>query len=185
MQNVLERRVFVLNRLWCLVNETSVQAALSQMAADAATALDFRGEDDYMPMRWEDWIKLPPLNEDEVIHTQHLKIRMPTVIIAVNYDKIPKRSPKFTLKNIAKRDNNTCQHTGKKLKPSEMSIDHVDPVSRGGLDVPENAVLADKAFNSWKSNKTCEELGIKRPKIRKLGVFRLEPSHPHHKKFTV
>ena len=168
-----------------LINETTVEEALKQMAAGAATGLDFRGEDDYMPVRWNDWLHLPLLEEDEVIHTKTLKIRMPTVIIAVNYDKIPKRNPKFTLKNIAKRDNNTCQHTGKKLKPHEMSIDHVDPLSRGGANSPENAVLADKAFNSWKSNKTCEELGIKRPKIKKLGVFRPEPSHPHHKKFTV
>lgn len=183
MSNVLHRRVFVLNRLWQLINECSVEAAIKQMAAGAVTGLNFISEDEYIPTSWEDWLKLPILVDNEVIHTQYLKVRMPTVIVAVSYDRLPKRRPKLTLKNIAKRDNYTCQYTGKKLKPHEMSMDHIDATSRGGLNVDENIVLADKKFNSWKSDRSCEELGIPRPKPRKLSVFRPEPSHPHHKKF--
>jgi 5-methylcytosine-specific restriction endonuclease McrA len=183
MSKVLQRKVFVLNRLWQLVNETSVEEALKQMAAGAVTGLDFRGDDDYVPTSWENWLKLPPLSETDVVHTQYLKVRMPTVIVAVRYDRIPKRRPKLTLKNIAKRDNYTCQYTGKKLKSSELSMDHIDPLSRGGKNEPDNIALADKKFNSWKSDRTPEELGIPRPKVKKLGVFRPEPSHPHHEKF--
>jgi len=185
MDNVLKRKVFVLNRFWQLINETTVEEAVKQMAANAATGLDFRGEEDYQPVRWMDWINLPLLDQQEVIHTPHRKIRMPTVIIAVNYEGIPKRRPKFTLKNIAKRDGGICQHTGRVLKPCEYSLDHVDPISRGGANSPENVVLADKKFNSWKGNRTCEELGIPRPKIRKLQIFKPEPTHPHHNKFTI
>ena len=183
MNPVLKRKVFVLNRLWQLINETTVEEAIKQMASRAATGLDFRGDEDYYPVTWDEWLSLEPLNKNEIIHTPRFSVRMPTVIIAVNYDKIPKRRPKLTLKNIAKRDGNKCQYTGKILTPSEMSMDHVDPISRGGKNEPENIVLAEKKFNSWKSNRTPEELGIPRPKIKKLTAFTPEPSHPHHEKF--
>jgi 5-methylcytosine-specific restriction endonuclease McrA len=185
MAKVLNRKVFVLNRNWQLVNETTVLEALKQMYADVATALAFDENGDYEPVRWDEWIKLPLLKTDEAVHTTKIVIRMPTVIVAVNYDRLPKRKPKLTTKNIVKRDKGICQHTGKLLQPHEYSLDHVDPLSRGGLNVPENIVLCDKAFNTWKGNKTCEELGIPRPKVKKLGAFRPDPSHPHHEKFKI
>ncbi len=183
MNNVLNRSVLVLNRLWQAVNSVTVQAAVSQMAAGAATALDIRGDDWLVPVTWEEWIKLPPLNEDEVIHTQHLNIRQPTVLILSSYDKIPSRRPKFTLKNIARRDGNRCQYSGKILTPDRMSMDHVLPLSRGGADAPENVVLADKEVNNRKGSKTPAEAGLPMPKIRKLTVARIEPKHPHHELF--
>ena len=44
-------------------------------------------------------------------------IRVPTVIVAVNYAKVPKKRPKLCAKNIRERDGNRCQYTGKLLQP--------------------------------------------------------------------
>ncbi len=181
--NVLNRKVFVLNRNWQLIGETTVQAAIGQLACGAVTALDIDGDDHLVPVRWEDWLKLEPLNDDEVIRTQHLRVRMPTVIIAINFDKVPKRRPKFTLKNIAKRDGFRCQYTGKLLPRERWSMDHVIPKSRGGVDAPWNVVLADRDFNNKKGAKLPEEIGVPRPKIKNLEDVMPEPSHPHHKLF--
>ncbi len=181
--NVLSRQVLVLNRNWMVINTIQVQAAILQLAAGAATALDIRGENHLVPVKWEDWIALDPLSEDETIHTQHLKIRMPTVIIAVNFDKVPVRRARFTLKNIALRDGGRCQYTGRELPRDRWSMDHVLPLSRGGKDSPDNVVLADKEINNRKGNKTPREAGLPVPTIRKLNAARPMATHPHHELF--
>lgn len=181
--NVLQRQVLVLNRNWLVINTIPVQAAVLQLAAGAATALDIQGENHLVPVRWDDWINLEPLSEDETIHTQRRAIRMPTVIIAVNFDKVPARRARFTLRNIALRDGGKCQYTGKVLPRDRWSMDHVLPLSRGGQDAPENVVLADKEINNRKGNMTPSEAGLPTPTIRKLQAVRPQASHPHHALF--
>ena len=183
--NVLDRKVLVLNRAWQVIGEKPVQAALLQMAAGAATGLDIQGEDMMVPVTWEDWLKLPVRFPEEVIHTSKLQVRMPTVIVAVNYAKLPKRRPKFTLRNIARTYNYCDAYTGRRLAPHEWSKDHVLPRSRGGLDAEENVVLASKELNNRKGDHTPEEVGLPRPKIRRLLGEVYTPTHPDHKHFLV
>ena len=51
----LENQCLVLNRSWQAVNVITVQAALSMMAADAATGMDFT-EGCFVPVKWSDWL---------------------------------------------------------------------------------------------------------------------------------
>ncbi len=185
MQNVLDRKVLVLNRGWQAINVRTVADAILQMATDVATGLDIREDGQIIPLCWSDWTELPLLNETEVIHTPKMAIRMPTVIVCTSYAKVPKRRPKFTLRNIAKTYGNRCAYTDKILEPHEWSKDHVLPLSRGGEDVPENVVLAAKDVNNRKSNKTPAEAGLRQPKIRRLVDQRFESSHPHHDLFII
>ena len=41
------------------INFMTVQKALSMMAADVATAMDFSDEGYFVPVRWNDWLELP------------------------------------------------------------------------------------------------------------------------------
>lgn len=182
--NVLDRKVFVLNRNWLLIDSKPVREVLGMMATDAATALDIQGEDCIRPVKWDEWIQLPILRPDEAIHSPKMTIRQPTVVVAVNYAKVPKRKPKFTLKNIARTYGYRCAYTGKLLSPEEWSKDHVNPLSRGGKDVPENVVLAWKEVNNKKGAKTPHEAGLPTPKIRRLLSFLPEPTHPDHELFA-
>jgi 5-methylcytosine-specific restriction endonuclease McrA len=184
MGNVLHRQVLVLNRVWQAIDVKPVHEALSMMAAGASTGLDIR-EDTMIPVTWDNWLTLPILREDEVIHTSKLAVRMPTVIVACNYSKIPKRRPKFTLRNIARTYGNRCAYTDRVLRPEEWSKDHVVPLSRGGKDVPENVVLAARDVNNRKGDKLPHEAGLRAPKIRKLTTQPIEPSHPDHEHFII
>src|SRR4029077_16254402 len=83
------------------------------------------------PVTWEEWITLPIRDQDEAVHTVRGAIRVPTVIVAVNYAKVPKKRPKLCAKAIRERDGNRCQYTGRVLHPNEGSLDHVVPRSRG------------------------------------------------------
>ncbi len=93
-------------------------------------------------MTWDEWITLPVRDGDYAVRTARGAIRVPTVIVAVNFAKVPKKRPKLCAKNIRERDGNRCQYTGRLLHPTEGNLDHVVPRSRGGADTWENLVWA-------------------------------------------
>ena len=109
----------------------------------------------------DEWITLPVRPQDNAVHTVRGPIRVPTVIVAVNFAKVPKKRPKLCAKTIRERDGNRCQYTGKLLKPDEGSLDHVLPRSRGGADAWENLVWSSKAVNTKKGNRLPAEAGLK------------------------
>ena len=67
----------------------------------------------FTPKSWEEWITLPIRDQDEAVHTVRGQIRVPTVIVAVNYAKVPKKRPKLCARAIRDRDDNRCQYTGR------------------------------------------------------------------------
>ena len=136
MSDILNKTiVLVLNRNWQAINIRTPQDAFCQMATNVATALDIEGENYIRPVQWDEWITLPVRPQDNAVQTVRGPIRVPTVIVAVNFAKVPKKRPKLCSKTIRERDGNRCQYTGKLLKPDEGSLDHVLPRSRGAHGV--------------------------------------------------
>ena len=107
------------------------------------------------------WISLPVRDGDHAVRTARGAIRVPTVIVAVNYARVPKKRPKLSAKNIRERDGNRCQYTGRLLHPDEGSLDHVVPRSRGGVDSWENLVWSAKDVNQRKADRLPHEAGLK------------------------
>jgi 5-methylcytosine-specific restriction endonuclease McrA len=130
------------------------------MATNVATALDIDG-DDIRPVAWDEWLTLPIREQDEAVQTVRGFIRVPTVIVALNFAKVPRKRPKLCAKSIRERDGNRCQYTGKILRPDEGSMDHVLPRSRGGADSWENLVWAAKEVNARKGNRLPHEAGLR------------------------
>lgn len=153
--------VLVLNKNWQAIGIKSPADTFAMLMTDAATGLDIRGQDYMVPLRWNDWLKLSIEDEDDFVQTVNQKIKIPKVIVLCKFDKVPKKRPRFSQKNIWIRDNFTCQYTGKKLKPGEGNIDHVLPKSRGGATAWENCVLACRQVNAKKADATPEEVGLK------------------------
>jgi 5-methylcytosine-specific restriction endonuclease McrA len=162
MTDILNKSiVMVLNRNWQAINIRTPADAFCQMATNVATALEIDGENHIRPVTWDEWITLPIRDSDHAVHTVRGAIRVPTVIVAVNFAKVPKQRPKLCAKTIRERDRNRCQYTGKLLRPDEGSLDHVLPRSRGGKDEWANLVWADKAVNARKGNRLPHEAGLK------------------------
>jgi len=153
--------VLVLNRNWQAINIRTPQDAFCQMATNVATALEIDGENSIRPVTWDEWITLPIRDGDNAVHTVRGAIRVPTVIVALNFAKVPKKRPKLCAKTIRERDGNRCQYTGKLLRPDQGSLDHVLPRSRGGKDEWANLVWSDKAVNAKKGNRLPHEAGLK------------------------
>ena len=162
MTDILNKTiVLVLNRNWQAINIRTPAEAFCQMATNVATALDIDGENNIRPVTWDEWITLPIRDGDNAVHTVRGAIRVPTVIVAVNFAKVPKKRPKLSTKSIRERDGNRCQYTGKLLRPDEGSLDHVLPRSHGGKDRWENLVWSDKTVNAKKGNRLPHEAGLK------------------------
>jgi 5-methylcytosine-specific restriction endonuclease McrA len=167
MSNILTKAtVLVLNRNWQAINVRTPQEAFCMMATNVATGLDITKGDGaraegLCPVTWEDWIQLPIREQDESVHTVRGQIRVPTVIVAVNYAKVPKKRPKLCARTIRERDGNRCQYTGRLLRPDEGSLDHVVPRSRGGKDIWENLVWSAKEVNQKKADRLPHEAGLK------------------------
>ena len=167
MTDILNKSlVLVLNRNWQAINIRTPADAFCQMATNAATALDIElaadGRAEAMrPVTWSEWITLPVRPQDNAVRTPRGAIRMPTVIVAVNFAKVPKQRPKLNARNIRERDGNRCQYTGRLLHPDEGSLDHVLPRSRGGTDSWENLVWAAKEVNQRKADRLPHEAGLR------------------------
>ena len=114
MSDILNKTiVLVLNRNWQAINIRTPQDAFCQMATNAATALDIELGDGaraeaLRPVKWDEWITLPVREGDRAVRTARGAIRVPTVIVAVNYARVPKKRPKLSAKNIRERDGNRC-----------------------------------------------------------------------------
>lgn len=124
------------------------------------------------PVAWEEWITLPVRPWDLTINSTKSVYRVPTVIISVKFDKMPKRyfKNKPTKENIFVRDGYMCQYTGEKLPRNKLSVDHIIPKSRGGSDSWENLVACKKDINQKKGNKLNADFGlslIKTPTVPK------------------
>src|SRR5215471_4241794 len=161
MSILTKATVLVLNRNWQAINVRTPQEAFCMMATNVATGLEIEGEEHIRPVTWEEWITLPIREQDQAVHTVRGQIRVPTVIVAVNYAKVPKKRPKLCAKNIRERDGNRCQYTGQVLEPDQGSLDHVLPRSRGGKDTWENLVWSNKDVNARKGNRLPHEAGLK------------------------
>jgi 5-methylcytosine-specific restriction endonuclease McrA len=162
MTDILNKTiVLVLNRNWQAINVRTPQEAFCMMATNVATALDIEGENHIRPVTWDEWITLPIRESDNLVRTARGLIRVPMVIVAVNFAKVPKKRPKLCAKTIRERDGNRCQYTGQLLKPEEGSLDHVLPRSRGGADTWENLVWSSKDVNARKGNRMPHEAGLK------------------------
>jgi 5-methylcytosine-specific restriction endonuclease McrA len=162
MSDILNKAiVLVLNRNWQAVNVRTPQEAFCMMATNAATALEIEGENHVRPVTWAEGITLAIRPQDNALGTVRGPVRVPTVIVAVNFAKVPKKRPKLCAKSIRDRDGNRCQYTGRELRPGEGSLDHVVPRSRGDKNVWENLVWSGKDVNARKGNRLPHEAGLR------------------------
>lgn len=119
------------------------------------------------PLAWAEWSKLPVRDFDLAVRTPRQAIRVPTVIIATQYGKMPVRVPRVSRAAIYARDGGVCQYTGEFVGQAGGNLDHVIPRDRGGRDSFENLVWAKREINSHKANRLPHEAGLKlirRPK---------------------
>lgn len=177
--NISERPIVLsLNGNWQAIGVRNVRQAFVGMnggdkdnppvkALDISYPLKENGEYDFnaspsiIPVNWSEWVELPIREYDLVINTSKHKIRVPTVIVSVNFKKIPKKRFRPSAKVLHELQKGICGYSGQRITLKEGSLEHKIPKSHGGKDTFENLMYVKKEINSLRGNKPLEEVGLK------------------------
>jgi 5-methylcytosine-specific restriction endonuclease McrA len=109
---------------------------------------------------------------EAVIHINSAErtFAIPTVLRLKVYVNVPQRNaPSWTRRGVAARDRNLCAYCGKKCGSSDLTVDHVIPLAKGGRSTWGNTVVACFRCNQRKADRMPHEAGMK---------LRIEPKTP-------
>jgi 5-methylcytosine-specific restriction endonuclease McrA len=112
-------------------------------------------------LHWQDRAVVVTEDAKRILRSASFEMGMPRVIKLRNHvsRKLRLKVP-MTRRNIAIRDNSSCQYCGVVLETAEYTIDHILPRSRGGSSVWTNLALACGRCNKRKSDRTPHEAGL-------------------------
>ncbi|MDO8610981.1 MAG: hypothetical protein Q7R95_10660 [bacterium] len=176
--NIADRRIVLnLNANWQAINIRTVHEAFVAMmggtddnppvkALDISYSKNENGEYDFntqpsiIPVSWIEWVSLPIREYDLTINTAKYKLRVPSVVVSVNYHKVPKKRFRPTKSVLLEMQKNICGLTGKPITAKQSNLEHKLPRSLGGRETFENLIVVDKTINSKRGNKPYEEFGL-------------------------
>jgi 5-methylcytosine-specific restriction endonuclease McrA len=101
---------------------------------------------------WLNKVNVLEWYDDWVVSSASWETRVPAVIMLKEMYR-RRRHPRFSRYNLHLRDMFTCQYCSIKLPQSQLTLDHVMPISRGGKTNWENIVSACGPCNSRKGSK--------------------------------
>lgn len=184
MKNIAHQTICLkLNRSFVPVAVAPVGKTISDIITGAVKAIDVvyaTNEDgttnfdkvEYInTCDWNEWMTLPVLEHHQAIHSQHMTIRIPSVVVASNYYKVhyKKFQGKPTKEGLFIRDGGKDGITGEDIAFEDATIEHVIALSCGGTDTYDNTILTTKELNNLKGSKSLEEMGW---------TLKIDPKHP-------
>ncbi len=95
-------------------------------------------------------------DDDAVVRTSIREFRLPSVISHLEFIKRPD-TVAFTKFNVFLRDDFTCQYSGEKHDPVDLTFDHIVPQCRGGKTNWLNIVTAHRSVNELKDSMSLKE----------------------------
>ena len=130
-------QVLVLNATYEPLNVISVRRAVLLLLKEKAEIVEAAGA----------WV-----------HSEQLALPVPLVIRLVYYVRIPRHfSLPLSRRTVLARDHYTCQYCGERLPKAILTVDHVQPRSKGGQTCWENVVAACGSCNRRKGGRTPDE----------------------------
>lgn len=166
MSKLLDNSVLVLDSTFRVTNVTTPKQALIDMSKDTMTAVLIHGQDSFEAVSWERWLELEPLSAEFSVATARRVVRLPTVVVAVNYimAKEAIRELPLTPENVMKVHGGICGYTGRKIG-KKGNIDHVVSRHQGGKDEWSNVTWSDPDVNTKKGPRTPKQAGLPEPRI--------------------
>jgi 5-methylcytosine-specific restriction endonuclease McrA len=149
-------RVLVLNQTYEPINVCGARRAVRMMLLGKAETIEVDGM---------------------MVRSERLEFRLPAVIRLLRYIHVPRsKQVPFSKKNVFRRDEHACQYCG---AGSNLTIDHIVPLSRGGRSGWDNVVCCCRKCNGRKGNRLPEEAGmaLRRP-ARKPRYYPFEWMNP-------
>ena len=105
-------------------------------------------------------------NDSLRVRSVSMTMPFPSILRLGVYVRVPYKRIILSRKNILRRDAHKCQYCGR--SDLTLTVDHVQPISRGGEDTWENLVCACVHCNNRKGDHTPEEaqMALKRRPMR-------------------
>ena len=96
---------------------------------------------------------------DRVLRTPSAEFPVPSVVRRRTYVNVRRGRETAGMKRVRIyiRDGFRCQYCGERKNPVELTLDHIQPRSRGGGNAPWNVVTACVRCNQRKGSRTPEE----------------------------
>ena len=160
--HALLANVLVLNRFYMAVHVIGVRRAFGLLYREVAEVISVE-EGQYANYDFASWLLLCEMRGrergagEDWIRSVRCEIQVPRVIRLLRYDRVPRHSLRFSRRNLLARDQHCCQYCGVSLPPSQLSLDHVIPRSRGGETNWENVVCSCIDCNTRKGGRTPQE----------------------------
>jgi 5-methylcytosine-specific restriction endonuclease McrA len=139
------------------VHVASVRRAITLVYKGLA---QFVAPEDFGAYDFEAWRELSRSWTNGAVRSVDFQLRVPDVIRLRFFNGRASRKIRFSRSNIFERDDYTCQYCGRRLPPSELTLDHIVPRSRGGRSTWRNLVVACIRCNDHKSNRLLQEAGM-------------------------
>ena len=160
-ESALNSSVLVLNRSLVAVDLTTARRAFCLVCKAAAEIVDVSdGRFDFYGFQsWRELSELKrqsglALDHEDWVSTVSCCIQVPRIIRLQFYDRFPQMHVTLNRRNLFARDENRCQYCGRRHRTTELSIDHVVPLSIGGKTEWTNVVCACTDCNKRKGGRT-------------------------------
>lgn len=192
--NILDEKVLLLNKLMQPLRLISVRRAFFLLtkprrkdpSTRVATALEIDENHEIVgPVHWEDWVKLPIRENDRAVSTAKHKIRVPSIVVLAEYDRVPIVTPNLTKTALWEKQKGRDMYTLEQMAWEDCDIDHFVPQSKGGKTDWHNCGLTRVLYNRKKGNKAAHEVGLQLqiplgpPKPKPMAVrLRRDPRFP-------
>lgn len=105
-------------------------------------------------------VEIISAREGESVRSARQALPAPSVLRLIKYVNVPRtRKANLTRKAVLNRDGYVCAYCGEKKSLRDMTMDHIVPRSKGGLNTWKNVVACCFPCNQRKGNISLEELG--------------------------
>ncbi len=185
----LTTSVLVLNRTYAAVHVIQVRRAVCLLFRNLAEVVHIEAGQ-YSNHDFDSWLAVSELNamerlsDQDWIRSVNFQFQVPRVIRLMDYDRVPKQSVRFSRRNVFARDGNRCMYCNRRFPPSQLSLDHVLPRSRGGDTTWENVVSSCVKCNVHKGGRTPREARMRlicRPvKPKRSPLLHLKLNNPKY-----
>ncbi|MEO1498650.1 MAG: HNH endonuclease [Planctomycetota bacterium] len=196
----LNASVLILNRQYMAIHVVDVRRAFCLLLRELAEVIHIE-EGRYANYDFESWREVSELQTElgltdddphaDWVSSVNFRIRAPRILRLLHFDRLPRQRVRLNRRNLFARDGSRCQYCGKSFATSELSIDHVVPVCRGGGTTWDNVVCACVKCNVRKGGRTPEQAGMKlykkpvRPKRSPMLAVKLgQPKYASWKSFV-
>ena len=167
--SILDDTVLLLNRNMQPLRLVSVRRAFFLLtkprkkapSSKVATVLAVDDEHQIIgPVTWEDWLAEPIRDGDRVVHTAKQAIRVPSIILLAEFDKIVIVNRTMTKSALWDKQKGKDMYTLESMQWESCDMDHYHARSKGGKTSWNNCGLTAIVNNRRKGDKSAKEAGL-------------------------